>query len=1177
MIIKKISVKMKYLLVLLLITTASVSFAENKKGGPEPKTTQGGRLQKTAVSGKGSDSYRFSINNINLPLDSRGVTAAVNIGGRSGAEFGGKKVFLFSGGFMLSGYTNGQLWANAQATASLIENYEPGPAGMSYDPRAVMYIVNAQDKPFSKSWTDWSDAVALGADFYDGDGNGSYNPVDLNGNGKWDTNEDMPDLLGDETVWCVYNDGVPAGQRTRFSGIDPQGIEVRQTVFGFASRGAIGNIVFIRYRLRNTGLKADTLRNVYFGVWADPDLGEPTDDFVGCDVPRNAGFVYGKGPDKTYGTNPPCFLIDFFSGPVAYLKDSTYTDVNGNNVYDAGVDISLDTAYSVRGQQIGVVAFPGATNLGMSSFVHYQQGSPPIQDPNSHTEARYYMLGLDQYGKKLDPCNWELGTVKGVDCATVDDRFWYSGDPVTGQGWVNSKAQDQRQMQNTGPFDMVKGKDIEIVVAYVVGQGKDAISSVSEAKRIDDGAQFIFDSNFQTASPPPQPQVNVTTLDDRIELSWDTPEQVNYSKKTQLYDMRFEGYNVYAFRTNSVETTVGGLENIKLVQTYDLKNFISDIYKEDNDGVPRNIFPKNVNGQLDAKVFADPSTGRIKFVIEEDPFTGGPLIKGRPYMFAVTSYAVNHLALKNMTDGQAYGSTDNYNMSNKNLFAEAENVFKIISVTTGENTYDLAAYDVAAGRTSGGSKGKVSYEIVDKNAITGDKYEVSFIPDSAKTGSAVPEYSAYWRLTNVTKNQVLLDSMKQYFYGTDRLDVPVTDGLVVKVSEEKPELGRLKYQTSADWIDTVATKFYYLAEDLPGQGAPIAQIGIGNTLHTLRNKVVRADKLRNVEIRFDQKGKAYRYLNGYYGANARAKNGSFAYAEAVTQADTAGKGVVGKLGEGYVEVPFTAWVEDPQFGEKRQLAVGFIERAASLGGKPDGNWDPDSSLTFTGEYILVFDATYDPAGNQQVYKGYTETNGTKVWADLNAGNYYKISATAPLTVQEKAIAASPFFNTIYALGVKKKTKDATWSEKDKLVIPVKSYPYTSLDKFTFVTNASGKLAEDAEKSIYDRANVYPNPLFAYNIATSYTSGAPDETFVTFSNLPEEITVKIFSLSGQLIRTLTTADKTSPTSPFLRWDLQNETGLRVASGMYLAVIHSPKYGDKVLKFAIIMPQKQLPKY
>ena len=63
-------------------------------------------------------------------------------------------------------------------------------------------------------------------------------------------------------------------------------------------------------------------------------------------------------------------------------------------------------------------------------------------------------------------------------------------------------------------------------------------------------------------------------------------------------------------------------------------------------------------------------------------------------------------------------------------------------------------------------------------------------------------------------------------------------------------------------------------------------------------------------------------------------------------------------------------------------------------------------------------------------------------------------------------------------------------------------------------------------------NVYPNPLYGYNELSSYYTNTPDEPYVTFTNLPEQITVKIYSLSGSLLRTLTTDDKASPTSPFL---------------------------------------------
>ncbi len=117
--------------------------------------------------------------------------------------------FLFSGGFWLSGYNGDTLWANGMASADLIENYLTGNVGSNqHDPRYKIYIVKENDPPFGPSWQEWIFAVLIGADFYDGDGDGNYNPVDLNGNGVWDIDEDKPDIIGDQIAWCVYNDAV---------------------------------------------------------------------------------------------------------------------------------------------------------------------------------------------------------------------------------------------------------------------------------------------------------------------------------------------------------------------------------------------------------------------------------------------------------------------------------------------------------------------------------------------------------------------------------------------------------------------------------------------------------------------------------------------------------------------------------------------------------------------------------------------------------------------------------------------------------------------------------------------------------------------------------------------------------------------------------------------------------
>jgi hypothetical protein len=74
--------------------------------------------------------------------------------------------------------------------------------------------------------------------------------------------------------------------------------------------------------------------------------------------------------------------------------------------------------------------------------------------------------------------------------------FWYSGDPVQDIGWINTTAVDQRQMQNLGPFKLVRGEEQEVFIAYSVGQGGDAITSITEAKNVSDFTHVLYDINF---------------------------------------------------------------------------------------------------------------------------------------------------------------------------------------------------------------------------------------------------------------------------------------------------------------------------------------------------------------------------------------------------------------------------------------------------------------------------------------------------------------------------------------------------------------------------------------------------------------------------------------------------------------------------------------------------------
>ena len=446
------------------------------------------------------EQYRFYINNINLPFNNRGVIADVNIFdpdpiiNGSGGKFD-ESVFLFSSGFLLSGYDD-SLWANGVASFNLVEDYVPGTIQIgSGDPRSSLYKLRENDPAFSQSWQDWIDAVELGADFYDGDGDGVYNPVDLNGNSIWDPNEDKPDILGDETVWCVYNDSVPTNIRRYNS--EPKGIEIRQTVFAFeTSRTPLSNVIFIRYRIMNTGSVKNSFSDNIFSVFADPDLGAVLDDLIQCDTIRNASFVYNDSTDEIYGSNPPSFFIDLLSGPVKYIPGITFIDNNGNNVYENGIDTPLDTAY-IRKGYLGVRVFIGATNLNMSSAVTSFKNDPISHDPQNIEEARSNMLGLNMVGQPINPCTFPHGEViGGIDCSEVDPIYWFSGDPVDELGWINKTPSDQRSITNVGQFDLPAGQTKEVMVAYIIGRGNDPLNSVDVTKSYSDEIQLFYEDNF---------------------------------------------------------------------------------------------------------------------------------------------------------------------------------------------------------------------------------------------------------------------------------------------------------------------------------------------------------------------------------------------------------------------------------------------------------------------------------------------------------------------------------------------------------------------------------------------------------------------------------------------------------------------------------------------------------
>jgi len=83
--------------------------------------------------------------------------------------------------------------------------------------------------------------------------------------------------------------------------------------------------------------------------------------------------------------------------------------------------------------------------------------------------------------------------------------------------------------------------------------------------------------------------------------------------------------------------------------------------------------------------------------------------------------------------------------------------------------------------------------------------------------------------------------------------------------------------------------------------------------------------------------------------------------------------------------------------------------------------------------------------------------------------------------------------------------------------------------------------------------VYPNPV----------EPAGGHTKVTFEGLTEEVTIRIFTLSGELVRKVELLSQYS-----WSWNLKNEQGEDAARGTYLCVVTNTDGETKRVKFALL---------
>ncbi len=137
---------------------------------------------------------------------------------------------------------------------------------------------------------------------------------------------------------------------------------------------------------------------------------------------------------------------------------------------------------------------------------------------------------------------------------------------------------------------------------------------------------------------------------------------------------------------------------------------------------------------------------------------------------------------------------------------------------------------------------------------------------------------------------------------------------------------------------------------------------------------------------------------------------------------------------------------------------------------------------------------------------------------------------------------------------------------DSLAV-VLSKLFRSTDVFEFTTDSQyvdSKLAKDQ----LDKIRVVPNPYVAtasWEPKNAYNSGR-GERQIHFTHLPSECTIRIYTVSGELVTTIEHRSDILDGTAF--WDLLTRDKLSVAYGVYIYHIDAPGLGEKVGKFALI---------
>ena len=1080
---------------------------------------------------------------------------------------------------------------------------------------------------YELDWNEWP--AEYGAPYEDVDGNGQYS-----------SDVDIPGFPGaDQTIWYVANDLDTNACRTLY-GSDPMGVEVQATFWGYKSTSALGNTMFRKYLITNKS--TDTFEDMYVSMWSDPDVGDAGDDYSGCDVDLSLMFTYnGDNNDEGYyGSTPPAIGFDFFQGPIV-PGEPTDEAIFNNEVITGYTNLPMTVHYFfINSDPVYNDPDLGEYTTGTLQFHNLFNGlittsGAPFVDPTTGEETKFTLAGdpssgsgwVDgmvhapgdrRQGMVAGPFDMAPGDVQEIVVAELAAGAFGTVDRIGAVQllkFYDEEAQAaydnffQIPVSPTAPPVTVTELDEEIILSwddaditpeieayddlgykfqgYVVYQYPSKAASFEDAKIVATydladligkviGPQFDVDAGtvldkvvkfgsesgiqrsidissdaFNGGAPlnngtPYYFAVTSYCVNEDLDIVPNTLESELIVKEIIPQSLK-PGVTVESERGAGLETVHNGTANaiveVSVVDPTVLTGHDYEIYFDeqhyylDKDGVWKETnYPDSIGSAL-----SKPG--------DQSPSTLIPL----PSIFAPNNTLDLHLMVDiqapdyNWVDGVKLTFPAGIQINSAENAGDNHNFAAVIdgqTVTWGskDTTYD--------GGFSGGEDLSINIDYVE------------------------PTFSIDYEIWDDGWSKFYLDATGDSVYYN--LGGGIVDGIgTVTLNGETG----YQFKTEQHWNVRDVTLGEPVLEDqgifaetniYTGEwvGAAAASIFDGMQAQVDGNFAA-PTQLFNVTVNGEQTNSGVQpffYLEGF-GIDDYGWNGWAASAKAI---DTYGAGVttVDVLQKDY-ELRWTGEWEDTTAAVWKikdgtgSVATLYGAREFNLADHPL-NPNPGTEAPFL---INIPFEVWNVDDNQQV----------------NIIIYHRVggpSSVPFLTWNTEGRMYAEILNTPYdptTLGTDA-ADNLTWNlvfwtsawEKDDVVKLMYANPIQlGKDTWSFTAPGVGYDATLASEDVKN-VNVFPNPYYGVN---------PNEInkyqrFVTFNHLPPKATIRLFNLGGQLIKTILKDDATQ----FAKWDLANENGLPVASGVYLAYIDMPELGKtKVLKVAIIAETQILDRF